>query len=346
MNNYNSRIWWVLNHFTNDKFSSSLDLLEGKTFENIYNGKEHTNKFGKFFIIEELDFKFKHLNYTKSKFIDAISDELELVKGISKDTKKMLKEEGLNKIQDLITHKKHSKNAKEVLEILSLNKLEIYFNNLKKGFSKSHRVRILGSLLVKDEDIVYVDIETLGLSDSPVFLIGLGYFVNGESKFIQLIARNLEEEKSMLLYFSEFLSSKKAIYSFNGKSFDMPFIKNRLNYYSLNSEFNQLHFDILFACRLHFTPEIIVGFENIRPRKTEFKKIYSNFQGFTLQSLEKQVLKFDRGKDVPGFLIPEIYSYYLVSKNIAFLLPIIEHNKIDILTTMKLRSFLIKLLTK
>jgi uncharacterized protein YprB with RNaseH-like and TPR domain len=51
-----------------------------------------------------------------------------------------------------------------------------------------------------------------------------------------------------------------------------------------------------------------------------------------LGTLENYILGTTRKDDVPGALVPEFYESYMRSKNVGLLIPIIEHNKQDLVT--------------
>jgi uncharacterized protein YprB with RNaseH-like and TPR domain len=56
-----------------------------------------------------------------------------------------------------------------------------------------------------------------------------------------------------------------------------------------------------------------------------------------LQTIEKELFGIEREGDVPGQYIPGYYNAYLNEKNIGPIVPIIEHNRQDIIS---LASFL------
>lgn len=49
-------------------------------------------------------------------------------------------------------------------------------------------------------------------------------------------------------------------------------------------------------------------------------------------ALERYLLGMERKEDVPGALVPEFYEAYMRTKNPGPLIPIIKHNKQDLVT--------------
>lgn len=86
----------------------------------------------------------------------------------------------------------------------------------------------IGKLGNKDK-ILFVDIETTGLSPSSAFiyLLGCCFFENGDWCIRQWLCENASEEKELLSAFEAHLSSYETLIHFNGNQFDLPFIEKR-----------------------------------------------------------------------------------------------------------------------
>lgn len=61
-----------------------------------------------------------------------------------------------------------------------------------------------------------------------------------------------------------------------------------------------------------------------------------------LQTLEEHLLNVQRNDDVPSALVPEFYETYQKTGNIGPLIPIVEHNKQDLVTLAQIFSRLHK----
>ena len=95
-------------------------------------------------------------------------------------------------------------------------------------------------------DVICVDIETTGLTaGTPLFLIGvLGHF-NGELRVVQLLARDYTEEAALLAHFAALLDASSVVVSFNGKSYDLPYIRDGVCFLACPSACNKR---ILICC--------------------------------------------------------------------------------------------------
>ena len=71
------------------------------------------------------------------------------------------------------------------------------------------------------------DIETGGFSGTPVFLIGVVALDEWPPRVVQWLARDYAEERAILVHMSEWIRERDSWVSFNGKSFDEPFVRDR-----------------------------------------------------------------------------------------------------------------------
>ncbi len=91
----------------------------------------------------------------------------------------------------------------------------------------------------------------------------------------------------------------------------MHYLLDRLNYYGLSCRFEPVHFDLLSHAR------------------RRFRDVLPNTR---LESVEREILRRERSMDIPSLLVPEFYNTYLEKRNIGPLIPILEHNKQDLLS--------------
>lgn len=165
-----------------------------------------------------------------------------------------------------------------------------------------------------------MDIETLGLSNVPIILIGVAEIEKDKIKTTQYLLRKPEEEAAVIEGYLSHLDENSAHVTFNGKFFDVPFIKNRADYWGLNSNtLNLPHYDLLYYGRYLWKNQL---------------------PNCKLQTIEKYKFNHERQGDVPGQFIPGYYDTYLKEGNIGPLIPIVEHNKQDIIS---LAYFLMKM---
>jgi uncharacterized protein len=170
----------------------------------------------------------------------------------------------------------------------------------------------LGSLSYSN--IVFLDTETTGLvggTGTLVFLVGLGFFLDGKFKVVQIFLDNPDDEVSFLSAVSQFLSPFKLIVTYNGKSFDIPLLTSRYILNNLVPPFSDYpHLDFLHVAR----------------------KLWSNrLPSRRLVDLEVSLLHIARtSEEIAGYKIPDIYFDYL-DQGVSDLLPnVFYHNSMDI----------------
>ncbi len=181
---------------------------------------------------------------------------------------------------------------------------------IEKSFNKE--VHIHSRL--KDKNICFLDIETTGLNKfiDTIYLIGLLYFDKdaGYWKVTQLFAEELVEEVDILLKSYNILSEFDLIANYNGTSFDIPFINNKLNYYKTN-----LSIDIDLSLDIY---KIVKVNRSILPLKNLKLKSIEEYLGIYRED------KYT-GKDCINF-----YFDYLITKNKLAEENILQHNFFDL----------------
>ncbi len=92
---------------------------------------------------------------------------------------------------------------------------------------------------------ILIDIETSGLKKHSDFIVCIGILYNDDtdtSSHIQFINKTIEEEKESLISFINLLKDYSHIYTFGGKSFDIPFILARCSLHNLDCTiFNNIY---------------------------------------------------------------------------------------------------------
>jgi uncharacterized protein YprB with RNaseH-like and TPR domain len=176
------------------------------------------------------------------------------------------------------------------------------------------------------DELLFFDLETTSLSiaaGSYPFVCGIG-FIDGDS-FVteQLFLESPAYEGAMLRYLLPFFTKSRAVVTFNGASFDMPMIKNR---YMIN--------------RVYGFPLDIPVIDLLVPARRVFRNVYDSV---SLQSMEKNILGFERVGDIPGFEIPDVYFSFQKTGDASRIADVIEHNRLDIITMLFLLSSLAKI---
>jgi uncharacterized protein YprB with RNaseH-like and TPR domain len=163
--------------------------------------------------------------------------------------------------------------------------------------------------------LLYLDIETCGLSAAPVFLVGVGFAVDRNIVFRQLFARDYAEERALLEELARMARDFDALVTFNGKSFDAPFLHDRARLHRLPFELPHAHLDLLWMAR---------------------RRWKGYLPDCRLQTLEWRILRRRRGGDVGGAEIPGLYHDYVKRGEPHRLVPVFHHNLLDVVAMVEL----------
>jgi len=160
---------------------------------------------------------------------------------------------------------------------------------------------------------LFLDLETCGFSGNPLFLTGLLTVAGGRPVLTQLLARNYAEEASVVAASIEFLDRHPLVVTFNGKSYDLPFLRDRAALHGFRFREPDGHLDLLHAARRRW--------RDILP-------------DCRLQTLEARFTGRRRAGDVPGAEVPERYHAFVREGAVAGLVPVLRHNLLDLLTLL------------
>ncbi|MFW6286519.1 MAG: ribonuclease H-like domain-containing protein [Candidatus Sumerlaeota bacterium] len=177
--------------------------------------------------------------------------------------------------------------------------------------------RLCEGLIPSPEDFVFFDLETTGLRFTPLFLVGAMVWENGQFAIHQYFARDLSEEAAAIALYEQLACDRKILVSFNGKSFDQPFIESRGRELDLAIPRPILHIDLLHLGRRMWG---------------------RNLPNCKLQTLERYILNRprDESDDIPSRLIPQTYKQYVQTGDARNIRNILHHNRLDLLTLAEL----------
>jgi uncharacterized protein len=295
-----------------------IEKYQGKTLEELFPSHQIiSNRMGEF-----LEITHKPLNISSN--IDLTLSKRNLIKNlkvvpfIGKEIESFLKKRGINTLYDLRHVIRYGKYAKKIIDLVKDQDF--------KGLSNNQYVYDIDiSFCFNLSELLFLDIETLDLYDSPIIIFGYGYFENSSFYIKILFAREISEEIAICEHLkNEILPRFRCFITYNGKSFDIPYLANRFMYYfdsnpmiskddtpyeSLNTLYH--HIDLYHNCR------------------RKFKGLFYNY---TLTDMEKLILDFQRDHDVPSNLIGFCYRNYLKNpyRYIGPVKECIEHNYYDI----------------
>jgi uncharacterized protein YprB with RNaseH-like and TPR domain len=161
------------------------------------------------------------------------------------------------------------------------------------------------------ERALFLDLETGGLSSSPVFLAGTMRW-NGEDFVLrQIFARHYGEEAALLEALAELMLEFDTLVTFNGKSYDLPFLTQRAAIHGVPLRPPGFHLDLLHLSRRRWKHEL---------------------RDCRLQTLERHVCRRSRSGDVPGEEVPGLYHDFVRRGDPYRLIPVFHHNLLDVIT--------------
>ena len=174
---------------------------------------------------------------------------------------------------------------------------------------------------------LFLDTETTGLSGGGgtyAFLVGIAWWESGGLEIEQFFMREYKEERALLLALREKITEHPVVVTFNGKSFDWPLLETRYRMSrKISAPIPRAHLDFLHPARNLW--RLRLG--SVR-----------------LSELERHVLGWDRGADLLSGLIPQIYFDYLHGGPPERLVPVLNHNQMDLRGLAALSARILSLL--
>ncbi len=161
-----------------------------------------------------------------------------------------------------------------------------------------------------------LDIETCGLRSMPLFLVGM--LDTGRGEVTQLLASNHAAEPLLLAAAAERLANAAHVVTFNGATFDLPYIADRARYWRLGEPQMPAHVDLLQLMRRQ-VPDL---------------------PSLRLSAIETSVLGLRRVGDVGGSDIPGIYTDFVRAPRVETIAPVLAHNLIDLLVCWAIADLL------
>ncbi len=253
-----------------------------------------------------LDLRFPSAEHLQ----ETVEHMLHLLYGIGTCRGEQLRRQGYETLADLMSHPQWGEAARALLATWgSTWDAEAVFRTLRTWLPASDPVLLAALGLVPRERILFFDLETLGLSNAPVFLIATARLADRALLVRQDLATSLAGERSLLTRFGRELGKTTAVVSYNGKAFDWNLLRERSAYYSQSLPSVEIHADLLHHARRRFVgllPDAHLG------------------------TIEESVLGVRRANDLPSSLVPSFYSMYLETGSSAPLRPILDHNRQDV----------------
>ncbi len=207
-------------------------------------------------------------------------------------------------------HSDVEKNTRRVVSIYRQAELNAFSVELEGRAKELETLAKIGF-----SKAVFLDIESTGLFNCPTFLVGIMFLSDDDFVIRQLFARDYSEEKCLIETVSDVLAGFETVITFNGKSYDIPFIADRAIYHGTGFVDHMFHFDLLHHSRRHW------------------REVLPNCK---LQTLELHVCRRRRVGDIPGSEIPNVYHTFVRTGDPYLMVPIFHHNVLDLVTMSEL----------
>lgn len=170
-----------------------------------------------------------------------------------------------------------------------------------------------------DPGLLFFDIEAGGFTAAPLFLIGVMRATGRTVTVTQLLARTYAEEAAVVTRFLEEATGAETLVSYNGKSYDLPFIRTRAAHHRLAFDVDLPHLDLVHPARRRWKDEL----DDCR-----------------LQTLETRILGKPRLPDIPGRDIPDAYHAFVRTGDASDMAKILVHNRRDLVSLAELLPLL------
>jgi uncharacterized protein YprB with RNaseH-like and TPR domain len=163
------------------------------------------------------------------------------------------------------------------------------------------------------DDVVVLDLETAGFWSSPVFVSAMLLVDGGELATLQFVTRDYTEEEAVLRATLDVLQGRRLLLTFNGKSFDVPFLVQR-------SIYHRFEFDVAALTHLDL----------LHPARRLYRGFFSDCR---LQTLERMRLGIRRSGDIESREIPAVFHELARTGQIERVKDVLHHNRIDVIST-------------
>ncbi len=251
---------------------------------------------------------------------EQLSRTMRLLHGVGPRVEVTLRQSGYESIPDLTDHPRWGAEAERVLSCIESGQLPQLHGLVRRWFPVSHALSLALLGFADPHELIFFDLESLGLFGRPVVLIGLARFDGDALDVRQLLARDITEELPALAITAERLGTQPILVTYNGRAFDANMLHERLDYYGFFPEVEPIHLDLLPHARRRFQAAI---------------------PDARLETVEGRLGR-SREIDLPSALVPDFYNTYTETENVGPLVPILEHNRHDVLTLAVLLKRLLR----
>ena len=171
------------------------------------------------------------------------------------------------------------------------------------------------------EGAVFLDLETCGLSNAPLFLAGTMHWNGSDYVLRQWFARDYSEEPALVDELTRFLAGYETVITYNGKSYDVPFLGDRAAIHHVPFTRPARHLDLVHHARRRWS--------GLLP-------------DCRLVTVEWHVCRRRRVGDVSGAEVPDLYHDFVKYGAAHRLIPVFHHNLLDVITMDEILRALIE----
>jgi uncharacterized protein YprB with RNaseH-like and TPR domain len=184
--------------------------------------------------------------------------------------------------------------------------------------------------------LLFVDLETTGLAGGAgtyAFLVGCAFFEPHGFRIRQYFLSGYQHERRMLAEVEALVRASASLVSYNGKSFDVPVLETRYQFNRLPPPFAGVpHVDMVHPARRFWRG--LAASPGAWPETDSCR----------LSTLERTLFGVRRLGDVPGYEIPSRYFDFMRSGDASPLEPVLEHNRLDLISLAALTFRAVRLL--
>ncbi|MBE3597372.1 MAG: ribonuclease H-like domain-containing protein [Limnochordaceae bacterium] len=244
---------------------------------------------------------------------------LTLVRGVGPVRQEWLRQRGYADLLQLQAHPRYGEDARQAWDELRAR----YVPGLRR-----RRLRD-GELLhlFAPEELLFLDIETMGLAPVfPMFLAGLAWWDGSCWRVVQLLARDFDEEPAVLAALQQEVGRATALVTYNGKSFDVPFLQMRLAFHGMDEGAQEAEqpwpwvFDLLGEVR---------------------RRLRAVLPDARLASVDRLLTGGRRAGDLPSSLVPEYYRHFVETRDGRWIDPVLAHNLEDVAAMIRVYALLL-----
>jgi hypothetical protein len=175
--------------------------------------------------------------------------------------------------------------------------------------------RGLAARAVPDGGLLLLDLETTGFAGTPLFLAGLIAVGGGIPHLEQLFARDYSEEAAVIEAIAARRARRPPLGTFNGKSYDLPFLRDRA------------------ACSRIALPEPAGHVDLLHAARRRWRDVLPDCR---LTTVEAHIGGAARIGDLPGREIPARYHDAVRRGDPSGLASVFLHNALDLVTLARL----------